>query len=233
MGLKMQRISTNSLLGISRLEEYHFLPSSYSYLNGKVKRAIDICGALIGILFGFPLFFVAALIVRIIDHVPAIFSQERYGLGGKPFSFYKLRTLKIIEKRETVQVTRIQYKPRYDTTTTGRFWRVTSVDEIIQFWLVLKGDMSLIGHRPLPIYYLQYLDQIEGINSIKLNHYLSIISCYKPGMSSLSSVNGRGDLTMQQKMEYDLIYAQYASFALDASLLVRTIIAVITRRGAR
>ena len=132
-----------------------------------------------------------------------------------------------------VSIERIQYKPKYETTTTGRFWRVTSIDEIIQFWLVLKGDMSLIGHRPMPIYYLPHMDQLKGMTPDKLNHYLDIVSRYKPGMSSLSSVNGRGDLSMQQKLEYDLIYAQHASFTVDIILLIRTIIAVISRRGAK
>ena len=229
----MKRSQVDSLHGISRLEEYHFTSSSHRYLNSRAKRLVDICGAVTGMLIGLPLFLLSVIIVKVVDGDPAIFSQDRYGLGGKPFLFYKLRTLQIIEKREPIQIQRIQYKPQYSTTTTGRFWRVTSIDEIVQFWLVLKGEMSLIGHRPIPIYYLPYLEQMDGMSQGKIDHYLTMISCYKPGMSSLSSVNGRGDLSMQQKMEYDLIYAQHANFILDASLLLRTLIAVITRRGAR
>jgi len=85
----------------------------------------------------------------------------------------------------------------------------------------------------MPIYYLPHMDQLKGMTPDKLNHYLDVVSRYKPGMSSLSSVNGRGDLSMQQKLEYDLIYAQHASFAFDIILLIRTIIVVISRRGAK
>jgi len=229
----MKRPFINLLRGVSHLEEYEFTSSSFAYLNSTGKRILDIFGSLVGIIIGFPAFIVAAMIVKIVDHSPVIFFQERYGFHGKPFIFYKLRTLKIIDEPESVQIGQIQYKARHETTITGNLWRVTSIDEIIQFWLVLKGDMSLIGHRPIPMFYLQYLDQIEGMNKSKLDHYLDIISKYKPGMSSLSSVNGRGDLAIQQKMEYDLIYAHNASFALDIGLLFRTVIAVITGRGAK
>jgi lipopolysaccharide/colanic/teichoic acid biosynthesis glycosyltransferase len=202
-------------------------------LNSTEKRIIDIIGAIFGLLLGLPFFLIAMLIVKFIDRVPIIFHQERFGLHGKPFNFFKLRTLKVIDERRALQIERIQYKPQYETTPTGKFWRRTSIDEIIQFWLVLKGEMSLIGHRPLPIYYIDYLDQIDGMNKPKLKHYLKVISHFKPGMSSLSAVNGRGDLTMQQKMEYDLIYAQKANIVYDLALLLRTIVVVITQRGAK
>lgn len=217
----------------SRFVNYRFTSSSYAYLNSNIKRIMDITGALMGIMLGFPIFLASAFIVKTIDQVPVIFHQERYGFKGKPFRFIKLRTLKIIESREEIQIERLQYKPEYETTRTGKIWRVTSIDEIIQFWLVLKGEMSLIGHRPLPIYYINYLHKISGMDKPRLNHYLNIISQFKPGMSSLSAINGRGDLTMQQKMTYDLIYAQNASLLFDIKILLQTIIVVITRKGAK
>ena len=216
-----------------RFVDYKFTTSSHSYLNGTTKRTMDIIGAMTGIILGFPLFIAASLVVKTVDHVPVIFHQERYGFMGKPFHFIKLRTLKIIESRQDIQIERLQYKPQYETTKTGRLWRVTSIDEIIQFWLVLTGKMSLIGHRPLPIYYIEYLHKISGMDITRLDHYLNIISQFKPGMSSLSAVNGRGDLTMKQKMLYDLIYAQNASLWFDVKILLQTVLVVITRKGAR
>jgi len=229
----MNKSLINVLRGTSCLDQYDLTASSYAYLNGFSKRVVDIFGAIIGLVTGTPTLLCAILVIKVVDRIPVIFSQKRLGYLGREFTIYKLRTLKLIDDRKLAKLENIQHKPNYETTTTGKFWRVTSIDEIIQFWLVLKGDMSLIGHRPIPIYYLHYLDQIEGMDKIKLDHYLNIIRKYKPGMSSLSSVNGRGDLTMQQKMEYDLIYAQNASFVLDLSLLIRTMIVVITRKGAK
>jgi len=229
----MKKSFIDVLKGTSCLELYNLTPSSYAYLKSRNKRVMDIFGALMGLAAGTPILIIAALLIKVIDRIPVVFSQKRLGFLGREFTIYKLRTLKLIDDRKLATLENVQNKPNYETTPTGKFWRVTSIDEIIQFWLVLKGNMSLIGHRPVPIYYLQYLDQLEGMNKQKLDHYVEIISKYKPGMSSLSSVNGRGDLTMQQKMEYDLIYAQNASFFLDISLLIRTMIVVVTRRGAK
>ncbi len=228
-----QNINRLSLKGVDRIEEYDFNFSSYTYLNSFTKRALDILGACIGIIISLPICFLATLTIAIIDRVPIIFSQKRVGLQGVEFTFYKLRTLKVIETRETVDIKRINIKPDYKTTYTGKFWRVTSIDEMLQFWLVLKGEMSLIGHRPFPNYYLPHLGKIQGMDEDKLRHYLSIISQYKPGMSSLSSVNGRGNLTMKQKFEYDLIYAGNASFWYDIQLLFHTLVVVITQEGAK
>ncbi|MBW4521844.1 MAG: sugar transferase [Scytolyngbya sp. HA4215-MV1] len=222
-----------SLSGISHLDTYELTSDSLLYFRSWQKRFLDITGALTGVLLGFPMFLIVALVVRMIDRVPVLFSQQRFGLNGEAFTLYKLRTLRIIETRDMVDVNRIQVKPAYETTLTGKFWRTTSIDEIVQFWLVLKGDMSLIGHRPFPMYYIPHLDKIEGMNQHKLDHYLGIVRQYKPGMSSLSSINGRGDLTMQQKLEYDLIYAQNACFWYDVKILLHTLVVVILRKGAK
>ena len=222
----------DQLKGVERLLEYEIDRPSMEYLQGHAKRLMDLCGACLGILIGFPIFVMAALIVKLIDRVPVIYRQKRIGLNGKQFDFYKLRTLKTIDAHERTILANLERKPDYETTRTGKFWRITSIDEIIQFWLVLKGEMSLIGHRPLPDYYFPHLHQIPGMDKNKLAHYLKIIAQYKPGISSLSSVYGRGNLTVQEKLEYDLIYAQTASFGHDLKLLLQTIIAVITLQGA-
>jgi len=215
------------------LSAYDYTPESLAYLNGKLKRFVDISGALLGIVIGFPVFALSSLIVKLVDKVPVLFSQERVGLHGIPFTIFKLRTLKTVDARDLVNLENMYKKPDYQTTSTGKFWRVTSIDEIVQFWLVLKGDMSLIGHRPFPVYYLPHLPQLDGMDQAKADHYLGIIYQYKPGMSSLSAVNGRGNLTMQQKFGYDLLYAREACFWLDIILLFKTLFVVITREGAK
>jgi len=205
---------------------------SLAYLNGRLKRYVDILGALIGIICGLPTFCVAALVVKFIDKVPVLFFQERIGLHGQPFVIVKLRTL-IMHEKHVVKPETIYKKPNYTTTRTGKLWRITSIDEIAQFFLVLKGEMSLIGHRPIPMYYISHLSQMDHMNPKSIEHYLSIIYQYKPGMSSLSSVNGRGDLTLQQKFMYDLIYARDANFLYDMKLLLQTAYVVAARQGAR
>ncbi len=204
---------------------------SLAYLNGRLKRSVDILGALIGIIFSIPVLFVAAIVIWFIDRVPVFFYQQRIGRGGQPFVIIKLRTL-IVDEKRMIQPETIYKQPNYPTTRTGKFWRVTSIDEIAQFFLVFKGEMSLIGHRPIPYDYLPHLASLDQMNSTKIEHYLKVISQYKPGMSSLSSVHGRGDLTLPQKFMYDLIYAREANLLYDMKLLFKTLFVVVSRQGA-
>lgn len=139
----------------------------------------------------------------------------------------------VIETREMVDVSRIERKPNYETTRTGKYWRETSIDEIIQFWHVVKGEMSLIGYRPIPEYYVPHLHKLCDMDRKKFKQYLGVVGQFKPGMSSLSSVKGRGNLTMQEKFKYDLEYAQNASIWYDMKLLFQTIVIVITQDGAK
>jgi lipopolysaccharide/colanic/teichoic acid biosynthesis glycosyltransferase len=205
---------------------------SLAYLNGSFKRGIDIFGALLGIIFCMPTFLVAAFVVKFIDKAPVFFFQERIGLHGQSFVIVKLRTLVVDEKR-VIDPKTIYKKLNYSTTRTGKFWRSTSIDEIAQFFLVLIGEMSLIGHRPIPLEYLPHLAQMDNMNSMQIKHYLNVIYQYKPGMSSLSSVNGRGDLTLEQKFMYDLLYAREANLIFDIKLILQTIYVVVTRKGAK
>jgi len=173
-----------------------------------------------------------------VDRVPVIFTQDRYGHHGRTFTILKLRSLPVIEtytiiNDDKVDKARIQKKPQYVTTRTGKWLRRHSVDEIPQFWLVLKGEMSLIGHRPFPVYYVPHLKDLEGLDAPQVDHYLSVIRQYKPGMSSLSSINGRSDLTMQEKMTHDLHYAENATLWQDLKILAKTLVVVVTCRGAR
>ncbi len=208
-------------------------PGRLAYLNGNLKRFVDIFGALIGIAVCAPIFIIATLVITFVDKVPILYFQERFGLHGNPFKIIKLRTLRIYEKHLEGKPRSIHKKPDYETTLTGKFWRVHSVDEIPQFLLVLKGEMSLIGHRPFPIYYLPHLREMDNMSQEQFEHYMQVISNYKPGMSSLSSVNGRGNLTMHEKFEYDLIYARDANFFYDVKLLLRTLYVVFTCEGAK
>lgn len=209
-----------------------------AYLNSRRRRLMDIVGAITGLALCAPIVIIASLVIKFVDRVPVIFTQERYGYHGRTFTILKLRTLPVIETYriiddDNVDTERIQKKPQYVTTRTGAWLRRHSIDEIPQFWLVLKGEMSLIGHRPFPVYYVPHLKELEGVDATYIEHYLSVIRQYRPGMTGLSSINGRSNLTMQQKMTYDLHYAESATFWGDCKILLRTLVVLITCEGAR
>lgn len=121
-------------------------------------------------------------------------------------------------------------KMTYSYTKTGKFWRKTSIDEVFQFWYILKGSMSLIGYRPIPVDYVDYLSQLKGVGESRAAYYLNAISKVKPGLSSLSSVNGRTNLKMKDKMDMDLVYLKEASFKYDLKLLVKSVFYVIVQK---
>lgn len=194
-----------------------------AYLVSRKKRLLDVMGALLGLTLGLPVFTLAVVVVVLVDNVNPFFVQQRIGLGGVGFDFLKLRTLKVKEDYEVLSTEVVSSKMTYECTTTGKFWRKTSIDEIFQFWYVLKGRMSLIGHRPIPVDYVDFLSNLEGMDEGQVANYLSTIYKMKPGLSSLSSVKGRTNLTMQEKMKLDLEYADKASFRFDLSLLSKTI----------
>ncbi|MEO0561647.1 MAG: sugar transferase, partial [Chloroflexota bacterium] len=89
------------------------------------------------------------------------------------------------------------------------------------------------GHRAFPMHYLPHLGELPGMTEEKLTAYLSTIGCYKPGMTALSAVNGRANLTLQQKIDFDLAYAESASLWLDVRILLRSMVVVLTGEGAR
>jgi lipopolysaccharide/colanic/teichoic acid biosynthesis glycosyltransferase len=203
-----------------------------SYLLGNTKRMIDIICSIIGLLISALPVLLAMIIIKLVDHVPPVYRQERFGIKGKPFGMYKLKTLRIVETEKTVTPEIMSRKPHTrPLTRTGAFWRKTSIDEMPQFWNVLKGEMSMVGHRPFPYYYTYRLKELD-ISDDELDRYLTIISSYKPGLIGYSSVHGRGKLTFKEKMVYDELYASRASLRLDLIILLRAVYATLTANGA-
>ena len=204
-----------------------------TYCQSPTKRLLDIIGALVGMVVYTPAFILVSLFIILFEKVPVLFFQERFGLGGEPFTIIKLRTMPYIERSHQVNAAYIEKKPNYETTRSGKFLRRHSLDEIPQFWLVLKGDMNLVGHRAFPMHYLPHMSELPGMSAPKVETYLGTVATYKPGMTALSAINGRANLTLQQKMAYDMDYATRASLWLDTKILLRSIVVVITCEGAR
>jgi lipopolysaccharide/colanic/teichoic acid biosynthesis glycosyltransferase len=161
---------------------------------------------------------------------PVIFSQKRIGLRGKTFTFYKYRSMSHDGHKpyETPKLDHEHFRtfvfvtPTSRLTRVGRLLRATSLDELPNFWNVLKGDMRLVGPRPeIPELVSQYPPEYHARHDVK------------PGITGLAQINGRADLTYEETMQFDLKYVQSHSFLGDLSIVAKTLPAVISRRGAR
>ena len=193
------------------------------------KRAIDLVGAVLALVILAPVILVLALLVKLTSPGPVFYRSTRIGRGGRPFTFIKLRSMvqDAEYKRRQLKhlneadgpVFKIARDPRI--TPIGRFLRTTSLDEVPQFWNVLRGDMSLVGPRP-PI--AEEVAQYEPWQLRRLD--------VRPGITCLWQISGRSRIGFQEWMRLDLEYIRHQSFRLDVKILLRTIPAVLSREGA-
>jgi exopolysaccharide biosynthesis polyprenyl glycosylphosphotransferase len=195
-----------------------------------VKRALDIAvsGALLVLLL--PVMLGVAVAVVVTSPGPILFSQERYGFRKRRFRMLKFRTMahdaerlqaSLEDKNEAVgPVFKIAHDPR--VTRFGRLLRRTSLDELPQLWNVLKGDMSLVGPRPLPI------RDVRRFEAPWLTRRFSV----RPGLTCLWQVSGRSNLSFEEWITLDLKYIDEWSLRLDFLLLLKTVPAVLSGRGA-
>ena len=181
-----------------------------------VRRAIDLASVgLIGTLV-LPLLALLTFVIRS-DGGPALFRQRRIGEGGRPFVMVKLRTMRVDGDREARWAA--EHDPRI--TRIGRILRATHVDELPQLLNVLRGEMSLVGPRPLP------QRDYERLQDWHRKRYLVM-----PGITGLWQVSGRSNLDFDELVRLDFIYLERWSVLLDLVILLRTIPAVLSRRGA-
>ncbi len=192
------------------------------------KRAMDICGAVIFLILLSPVMLTVAILVKVTSSGPVLFRQPRAGIGGVPFTVYKFRSM--ITGADHRKATLLQYNewqgpvfkmaqdPR--VTPVGRFLRQWSLDELPQFVNVLTGDMSLVGPRPLP------LEEVS--NRSWQDMRLQI----KPGITCLWQVYARHTRNFEEWVRLDIRYARTYTFLLDLKILLLTLPAVLSRRGA-
>lgn len=157
------------------------------------------------------------LSIRFTDKGPAVFKQKRAGKDGKPFIFYKFRTMKV-DADPFGASPKSGDDPRL--TRIGKFLREYSLDELPQFYNILKGDMSVVGPRPL---YLAQISEWDERQKRRLR--------VKPGLTGLAQVQGRGGLTREEKLELDVRYVETASFVTDTKIILSTIARVFRREG--
>lgn len=183
--------------------------------NAFVKRTMDIVGSLILILLSSPLMLIAAVGTKLSSPGPIIFHQERVGLNKKPFTMYKFRSMRVNDRETSGWST--NQDPR--KTKFGAFIRKCSIDELPQFFNVLKGDMSLVGPRPeLP----HFVDQFkESIPLYMVKHQV------RPGITGWAQVNGyRGDTSIEGRIQHDIFYIENWSPLLDIRILLMTVFKV-------
>lgn len=182
-----------------------------------MKRLFDILVCLPVTVVLSPAFVVLAAATRLSSKGPAIFKQERAGKHGKPFVFYKFRTMRL-DVDPFGPSPKSGDDPRL--TKIGRFLREYSLDELPQLFNILKGDMSLVGPRPL------YISQMAEWNMRQKKRLL-----VKPGLTGLAQVSGRGELTREEKLELDVRYVEIASLWLDCKIMLATVARVLGRKG--
>ena len=178
-----------------------------------MKRVMDWMIAFLSLPLTLPVIMIAALITRLTSKGPAIFSQQRVGLNGKVFTIYKIRTM--VHNPSGHQEHTVRGDKRI--TKLGKFLRKTKIDELPQFWNVLKGDMSIIGPRP---------EREDIVEQYALqNNFYRIRHIIKPGITGWAQVNNPTATPEEtiEKLEYDLYYINHLSLRLELQILLRTI----------
>lgn len=205
-------------------------------LNGeKAKRLFDILFSLLVLILFSPVYLILALLIALSSRGPIFYIQERVGKNYKRFNCIKFRTM--VSNADEVLIQMIETSPQFQQewknnfklkkdpriTTIGKFLRITSLDEFPQFWNVLKGDMSVVGPRPLVAEELP-----------KYGCHINEILTIKPGITGLWQVSGRNDIPYPRRVQIDLYYVKFRNFWLDLWIILKTIAVVVipTDNGA-
>lgn len=178
------------------------------------KRLIDILAAGTGLIISMPIQAATALAIRATMGPPVFFRQRRPGLHGTPFEILKFRTMTLPDPNAPLEA------DGHRLTPLGAFLRSTSLDELPTLWNVLRGDMSIVGPRPL---LMQYLERYSLEQARRHD--------VRPGLTGLAQVNGRNAISWHEKFCYDLHYVDNHSLALDARIIARTVHQVVRRQG--
>ncbi|MBG88277.1 MAG: exopolysaccharide biosynthesis polyprenyl glycosylphosphotransferase [Verrucomicrobiales bacterium] len=200
--------------------------------QGVAKQVIDVVGAAVAVIGLFPFLVLFGLLVKLTSKGPILFRQERSGLNGKPFTMLKFRTMVTNAEQRKAElesfnemegpVFKVSNDPR--VTALGRWLRKYSIDELPQLWNVLRGEMSLVGPRPLPV------DEIKRINDPGHRRRLSV----KPGLTCLWQISGRNEVnSFKDWVTLDLEYIDNWSLWLDLKILLKTIPVVVLGTGAK
>lgn len=198
-----------------------------------LKRVLDVVGALVGLALAAPIVLLLAPLIKIASPGPALFAHTRLGRDGRPFRCYKLRTMcadaetrlaadPLLRAAYFANGFKLPSESDRRVTPLGRFMRLTSLDELPQFWNVLRGDMALVGPRPI-------------VNDELLNYAVRdrrVLLSLRPGITGAWAVGGRNRLAYPARAHVELDYVRRWTFGRDLAILIRTFGAVLGRRDA-
>ena len=203
---------TEDILGLPVIN-IRYVPLSNTF-NAMIKRIMDICGSIIGIIVASPIMLVLCALIKLTSPGPLIYRQERVGLHNQTFWMYKFRSMEIQPEAEEKKAWTVKNDPR--VTAIGRFMRRTSLDELPQLFNILKGDMSLVGPRPERPFFVEKFR--EEIPRYMVKHQV------RPGLTGWAQVNGyRGDTSIRKRIECDLYYIENWTVGLDIKIMFMTI----------
>lgn len=205
--------------------------------HSALKRGFDIFFSFFAILFALPLFSLLYILIKSTSKGPLLYSSMRIGRQGKLFKFWKLRSMHCDadERLEAILSNRPDLKEEWQTyfklkndprlTPIGKFLRSSSLDELPQFWNVLKGDLSIVGPRP-------YLPREAGVIVGILGKQAEQLFSVRPGLTGLWQTAGRNELTFEERVRLEATYAQNRSFLRDLKLIGKTFPILFLRKGA-
>lgn len=180
-----------------------------------LKRLFDLFAAIVGSIFLFPIILIVSILVRLKLGSPILFRQQRPGKHGKIFQMYKFRTM-----TDEKDASGVLLPDSVRLTSFGKFLRSTSLDELPELWNVLKGDMSIVGPRPLLVEYLErYTSEQARRHEVR------------PGITGWAQINGRNAISWEEKFAYDVWYVDHHSLWLDLKIIFRTVFNVFNRSG--
>lgn len=185
-----------------------------------IKRSIDIVCSLVGLIIFLPIFIITAVLIRIESRGNVIFKQLRIGKDSKPFYIYKFRSMRVDTPN---MATNDMKNPEMYVTKIGKIIRKTSIDELPQLINILKGDMSIVGPRPV------IEKEVELINLRKKHKVDTVL----PGITGWAQINGRDNLGIEEKVKYDAEYLQKRSIKFDFHIMVMTVFKVLKRDDIR
>ena len=184
------------------------------------KRTMDIVSSLVGLILLSPLFLLVAILIKLDSKGPIIFKQIRIGKNSKPFYIYKFRSMKI----DATNLSTEEFINASDfTTKVGKFIRKTSIDELPQLVNILKGDMSIVGPRPVIEREVRLLEIRKECN----------VDSILPGITGLAQINGRDNIDDYEKVKYDFEYLSKRNLVLDIKIIINTVLKVAKSEGIK
>lgn len=232
-GIATPRIDLARLGDLELIDLTHL---AYPTVAEQLKRALDLLLVAIGGMLILPFLAIVAGIIKLQDSGPVFFIQQRVGRGGRVFPFFKFRSMVVNAEALRDQLSGaneadgVLFKMKNDPRITpfGHFIRKYSIDELPQIWNVVRGDMNLVGPRPLPI-----KDLIGAENDPEVAYWMELRQKVKPGITGSWQVSGRSDLGFDAMVNHDISYVQNWTLWLDILILLKTAPAVLKGRGAR